>query len=318
MENRIKVVLLKNARIIFLLVMVILFSFVDEKYLTLSNMNVILRQASLLALLGLAQMIVIVTGQIDLSVGSTIALCTVTFAHMLKNKNIPFIIPALLIILTGAALGVLTGLIVTKLRIPAFIATFATSFAYRGAAWLLMGSSVVYDLPANFRVLGTGEVLGIPIIIVYEIIIGFFVFILMKKTVLGKKAVFIGSNRKSAEYSGINCTKIIILVYMISSIIVAFTGVIYVARLNTAEPSLGTSFALDSIATTLIGGTLIGGGRGSVSGTIIGAIIITTIKNGMNFMQISSEMQSLFMGTILILAVFFNEIIARELQKSDV
>ena len=315
MNNRLKRVLLQNSLIIFLLALVFVFSLFNENYLTASNVNVILRQASLLALLGFAQTLVIVTGHIDLAIGSTIAFATVAFSHMLKNRDIPFLIPTLLIVVMGAGLGTLSGLIITKLKIPPFIATFATNYAYRGAAWLVMGSSVVYDLNPDFRFLGSGKVLDIPITIIFEVIIGILVFILLKKTTLGKKAYFIGANPKAAGYAGLNKDRVIVTVYAISSAIAAFTGAIYVARLNTAEPALGTSYSLDSITTSLIGGALITGGRGGVWGTAIGAIIIATIKNGMNFMQISSELQSLFMGAILVIAVFFNEFVARKLEE---
>lgn len=293
------------------------FAIFNKNYLTASNFSVILRQASLLALLGIAQTIVIITGNIDLSIGSIIALTTVAFSHMIKAGKVHYVLVVLMIIGMGALLGALTGFIITKLHIPPFIATFATNYAYRGVAWLIMGSSVIYSLPEKFRFIGMGDLFGIPITIIFEIVIGLIVFIILRKTVLGSRAYFIGANRKSAEYSGINTVRTIIVIYMISSAVAAFTGAIYVARLNTAEPALGTSFSLDSIATSLIGGTQITGGRGGVWGTMVGAIILSIIKNGMNFMKVSSEMQSVVLGVIIIVAVYYNQLIANKLNEWD-
>lgn len=317
MTANIKKILLQNSLMLFLLMLIAFFAIFNKNYLTASNFSVILRQASLLALLGIAQTIVIITGNIDLSIGSIIALTTVAFSHMIKAGKVHYVLVVLMIIGMGALLGALTGFIITKLHIPPFIATFATNYAYRGVAWLIMGSSVIYSLPEKFRFIGMGDLFGIPITIIFEIVIGLIVFIILRKTVLGSRAYFIGANRKSAEYSGINTVRTIIVIYMISSAVAAFTGAIYVARLNTAEPALGTSFSLDSIATSLIGGTQITGGRGGVWGTMVGAIILSIIKNGMNFMKVSSEMQSVVLGVIIIVAVYYNQLIANKLNEWD-
>ena len=313
MKDRIKQIFLQNSLLFILFMIILAFSILNKGYLTRSNMVIILRQASLLALLGFAQTLVILTGCIDLSLGAVISLSTVAFGWMLKTDGLPFMVPVISIVLCGALLGLITSLIVTKLHIPPFIATFATNYAYRGVAWLLMGSYVYYDFKAEFRFLGMGELFGIPMPIVFEIFFGILFMILLRNTTLGREIYFIGSNRKTAEYSGINSNRTITIAYVISSALAAFTGVLYISRLNAAEPALGTSFSLDSVATSLIGGTLISGGRGGVWGTAIGAIIIATIKNGMNFLGVSSEMQLMFLGLIIVFAVFFNEFVNRKL-----
>ena len=307
MKETVKEILWDNALILFLIAAVVIFSIFNPGYLTSSNVIVILKQASLLALLGMAQTVVMLTGCIDLSVGSTIALATVLFAGMIKNSAIPSFVPVICMTLAGAALGGITGTVITKLNIPPFITTFAANYAYRGVAWLIMGSYVVYNLPVSYRRIGMNEVFGVPITIWFEILIGIGLFLLLKKTVLGRKIYFTGSNRKAAEHSGIHTNRIIIIAYVIGSALAAFTGVLYSARLNAAEAGIGGTFALDSIAVCLIGGCAITGGKGSVWGTAIGAIVISTIKNGMNYIQVSSELQSLVLGLLIVAAVFFNQ-----------
>ena len=293
------------------------FSILNDNYLTASNMLIILRQASLLALLGMGQTIILLSGNIDLSIGSMIALSTVIYAPMLKN-GVPFMIPVFLIMLTGMILGSLTGLIVTRLKVPPFIATFATNYIYRGTAWLLMGNMIIYDFSSNFRVIGKGAIGKVPITIVFMILVGLILYILLARTTWGHRLYFVGSNKMAAKYSGIKVDRMTISAYVIGGLICAFTGVIYLARLNAAEPGTGSNFALNSIAVALIGGTSIRGGKGGVFGTIIGAIIISTIQNGMNFLGVSSDLQALYLGVIIVLAVFLNQIVERKKEQSFV
>lgn len=311
----IKNIVYNNSLVIILILLIVVFSLVNPNYLTTSNVVVILRQASLLAMLGMAQTVVMLTGSIDLSLGSMIAVSTVIFAPMLKS-DIPFVIPILLIVITGACLGLLTGLVVTKLNIPPFIATFATNYIGRGTAWLLFGNMIVYNFSDEFRFIGVGDVFGIPVTIILALMIAAMLHILLRKTAWGRRVYFVGSNKNAAIYSGIKVNKVIISAYMFGSVIAAFCGVVYVARLNAAEPGIGTTYALDSIAVTLIGGTSIAGGVGGVFGTITGAVIISTIKNAMNFLQIPSELQSLFMGIIIVSAVYINQFVARKKEQS--
>ena len=174
---------------------------------------------------------------------------------------------------------------------------------------------MVYNLPVSWRWIGMNEYFGVPITIWLEIGIGVLLFLLLRKTTLGRKIYFTGSNRKGAEYSGIHTNRVIIAAYMISSALAAFTGVLYSARLNAAEASIGSSFSLDSIAVCLIGGCAITGGKGGVWGSAIGAIVISTIKNGMNYIQVSSELQTLVLGILIVAAVFFNQLAARGENK---
>ncbi len=314
-NTKIKNIFYNYSLLIISILLIIVFAVMNDNYLTASNLGVILRQASLLALLGMGQTVILLTGNINLSVGSAIALSTVIFAPMLKS-DIPFILPVLLITATGMVLGLLTGLIVTKLNVPSFIATFAMNYIFRGVAWLLLGNDIIYNFADDFRVIGNGDLMGIPNTIVYMVVLGVILHILLTKTTWGSRVYFTGSNFLAAEYSGVKVKNIIVSAYVLGGLIFALTGVVYLARLNAAEPGSGGSYALDSIAVVLIGGTSIKGGQGGVFGTVIGAIIISTIKNGMNFLQVSSDLQSLYMGVIIILAVFMNQYVAKKKEQS--
>ena len=306
-----------NYPLIFISIMLFLvFAVLNDNYLTRANMLMILRQASLLALLGMGQTIILLSGNIDLSIGSMIALSTVIYAPLLKSE-VSFVYPVLLILSTGMALGLMTGLIITKLKIHPFIATFATNYIYRGTAWLLMGNMIIYDFPGDFRFIGKGRILGIPVTIVFMVAICAILYILLTKTTWGRRIYFVGSNIKAARYSGVKVNHTIISAYIVGSLICAFAGVVYLARLNAAEPGIGSDYALNSIAVSLIGGTSIRGGKGRIVGTIIGAVIISTIKNGMNFLQVSSDLQYLYLGLIIVLAVYMNQFVERSRENSQ-
>ncbi len=308
---KVRDIILNYSLVLIAVLLIAVFAVLNDNYLTASNLLIIMRQASLLALLGMGQTIILLSGNIDLSIGSMIALSTVIYAPLFKI-DIPFIIPILLILITGMTLGLVTGLIVTKLKVPPFIATFATNYIYRGVAWLLMGNMIIYDFPSDFRFIGKGSILGIPTTIIFAILIGLCLYFMLSKTTWGRKIFFVGSNMKAAEFSGIKSNRTVISAYMIGSLVCAFTGILYLARLNAAEPGSGSDYALNSIAVALIGGTSIRGGKGGVFGTIVGAVIISTIKNGMNFLQVSSDLQSLYLGLIIVIAVFMNQIIEKK------
>lgn len=289
--------------------------FISPNYLTASNVKIILTQASLLAMLGMAQTVIMLTGCIDLSIGSMIAVSTVCFAPMLKGDAFS-VVPILLILAVGMVWGLFNGLVITKLNMPPFIATFAMSFIGRGMAWLVMGDMIIYNFGKDFRFLGMGDISGIPVPIIFALMIAVLLYVLLRKTIWGRRVYFTGSNKNAAIGSGIHVNKTIISAYMLGSVIAAFCGVIYVARLNAAEPGIGAAYALDSIAVTLIGGTSIMGGAGGIIGTIFGAIIISTIQNAMNFLQIPSDLQSLVMGLIIVIAVSINQLTVKRKEQN--
>jgi len=288
-------------------------AFQGNIYLTASNISVIINQACFLTIIGVGQALVILTGGINLSIGSVMALTTVMWGRMLmQNSTVHFVIPIALIIITGMLIGLINGILITKLRLPPFIATFAVMYACRGLAWVMLGKKVIYRLNDDFRIMGMGIVTKIgdfaftvPMLIVIVILL--VCYFVLTRTSAGKKLYFTGANPVAARFSGLNVNKITIYIYMISTGMAAFAGLMYIARLNACEPGMALKAHFESITVALIGGFAMSGGFGNIWGVAGGAIIVSTIQNGMNSIQVSPELQTLVMGVLIIIAVTFNQ-----------
>lgn len=282
-------------------------------FLTLSNISTIMNQASFLVIVGIGQAIVILLGGINLSMGAVMAFTTVLCGGMLLKDSDVFIgIPIVLILAIGAFIGFLNGLMVTKLHIPPFIATFAMMYACRGLAWVYLRNRVLYSLDEGFRNIATGRIakigsfsVTVPMFIAALALFSF--WFLLKRTNLGRKIYFTGANPVAAKFSGINTDRITILVYTISSLMAAFAGLMYVARLNSAEPGLAGKAHFEAITISLIGGFSMAGGYGNIWGIAGGAIVVYTIQAGMNSLQLPSEFQTLVNGALIIISVFVNQ-----------
>jgi len=308
--------LFNNPHLVILLFMLMTFSILSPFFFTKNNLLVIIQQASILGILGLAQTLVILIGGLDLAVGSEIAFSTTLIAPLLL-MDIPLILPIILIMIVGLGIGFFNGLIITKLEVPAFIATYGMMYIARGFAWIWMGRNVVYMFPENFRFLGSGSIGGISVVTIFFVVTFIILWFLLKRTTFGKKVYMVGANPLAAKFSGINVKKIRIYIYSLCGLVTAFAGVLSIARINAAEPGIGESFALNSIAVVLIGGTSLSGGRGGVTGTLFGAIIISCLKNFMNLVQVKSYLQSLFIGILIIFAVFLNQLIQKKKTNSN-
>ncbi|MDR2161958.1 MAG: ABC transporter permease [Desulfovibrio sp.] len=310
-----------------LLILAVVFIFFEtanaingDHYLTLSNLSVILNQACFLTIIGIAQALAILTGGLNLSIGSVMAFTTVMWGRMLVGNspdNVHFLFPMMLVVGTGMLIGLVNGLLITKLKMPPFIATFATMFACRGMAWLALGKKVIYNLNSDFRYLGTGVVdrLGaftvtVPMITVLILLLG--VSFLLTRTSFGRRIYFTGANPVAARFSGIPTDRIIIWVYVLSTGLAAFAGLLYGARLNSFEPGMATHAPFEAITVALIGGIAITGGFGNIWGVLCGSIIVSTIYNGMNSLSVASELQTLVMGALIIFAVAFNQFLIKE------
>lgn len=308
----------------FLILIVITFFFTvfGNNFLKPGNISNIINQASFLTILGVAQLVVILTGGINLSIGSTMALSTVLCGPMLvKDANVPIILPIVLVILFGAGVGIFNGIMITKLNIPAFLATFATMYVARGVAWLYIGKGVFYGINDKIRFWAMGEIVNIngfrvtmPVLLVAIFLL--IMWFLLSKTNLGRRLYFTGSNPIAAEFSGVSTKKIIMFAHLLSGVISGIAGIMYVARINAADANLGTQYHFDAISVALIGGAVMSGGVGSVWGVVGGALIVSVIQSGMNNMQIPTEIQKAFLGVIIILAVFFNAFLQERKMKS--
>jgi ribose transport system permease protein len=279
----------------------------------IENFINILRQAAILNLLGIGMTLVILTGGIDLSNGAVLALSSCVSALYLKGEG-SIAIGIVTALSIGLACGFVNGWMVAKVFIPPFIITYAMMFFARGLAYIVLKGKIIYGFSKPFRFLGAGYLVMIPMPIVLSAVILFLFYFLLRYTSFGADLYALGSDEESSRLSGIKTQNRIICVYALSGLLSSFAGIVYMSRLNAAEPVIGESFPLDAIAAVVIGGTRLEGGEGGVIGTVIGALIITVIINGMNLLGIPSLLQSFILGGI-ILTMIASQYFGGELKK---
>ena len=287
-----------------LIFLVIVIGAISPDFRTVNNFLSLLRQSAINGLIAFGMTCVILTGGIDLSVGSVLALTSIICAHTIKI-GLPAPLSMLIALIFGIILGTVSGLMVTKSRLQPFIATLITMTGYRGLTMILSGGKPISRLGNNLLLnqIGKGSFLGIPIP-VWILIIFFAIFLfVLKKTVLGRQIYATGSNAKAAELAGININNIKLIVYAVSGFMASLSGLILVSRLGSAQPTLGSGYELDAIAAVALGGTSMTGGRGKITGTLIGILIIAVLNNGLNIIGVSSYYQDVVKALVIFLAV---------------
>jgi len=275
-------------------------------FLTVGNLSSVIRQTTVITIMAIGMTIVIASGGIDLSVGSMVGLTGVCGA-MLISSHYPTAVALLGAILIGAACGALNGAVVVVLRIPPFIATLGALGIYRGITLLITGGIPIANLTHDFGVLANGNVLQIPVPLLFLIAVGVALHLVLKYTKLGRYAYAIGSNVEAARCSGIRIGLYMGLIYALNGALVGMAGMIEAARLVTGQPTAGDGYELRVIAAVVIGGGSLNGGQGTVIGTIIGAMIMGLLSNGCNLLGISPFLQQVIIGTVIVLAVSFDE-----------
>lgn len=279
-------------------------SIISPQFRTLSNFLSLLRQSSINGLIAFGMTFVILTGAIDLSVGSILALSTAFCAGMITS-GVPAGLAIIISLIIGAFLGSLSGILVTKGRLQPFIATLITMTVYRGITMIYTNGKPISNLgdSAILKAIGKGSFLGIPIpVIILFVIFAIFAF-LLTNTTFGRRIYATGSNWKSAKLAGVNIDKTKMIAYIISGVMSALSGTILLSRLNSAQPTLGTGYELDAIAAVALGGTSMNGGRGKIYGTLIGVLIIAVLNNGLNILGVSSYYQDVVKGIVILIAV---------------
>jgi ribose transport system permease protein len=283
----------------------VVLSLVSDAFFTANNLLNVLRQASLVFFMASGLTLVILTGKIDLSIGATVGLSACVAATIIKSTGSPWLAGAAAIAI-GGIVGLGNGLMVTRLRIPSFIATYGMLWVAQGATYYYMSGQSVYGFPAGFRALGSGYLLGIPIpvyLMVVFLVIGYF---FTKRTTYGQQIYATGANTVAARLSGIPVNSRLNLVFVLSGAMAGLASLIYLARLNSAEGDIGETLTLPTIAAVVIGGTSLFGGVGSLFGTFIGGLILTLILNGMNLLSLNANWQPLVTGLIVLLAVWLD------------
>lgn len=278
----------------------------SDRFLTVNNLLNVTRQVSINAIISVGMTLIILTGGIDLSVGSIVAFCGSITAGLLASGVA--ILPAVIIgTAVGACLGLINGLLVTKADIPPFIATLGTMTAARGFTLVYTDGRPITGMDEAFRFLGGGYIAGIPVPVVIMAIIFITAYVVLKQTRFGRYIYAIGGNEEASRLSGIQTKKILLSVYTIGGLLAGFSGIIMASRLNSAQPTAGMGFELDAIAAVVLGGTSLSGGVGTIGGTLIGAMIIGILDNGLNLLNVSSFYQQVAKGAVILLAVFVDK-----------
>ncbi|WP_397351694.1 ABC transporter permease subunit [Oceanobacillus kimchii] len=293
--------------LIALVLLIVTVTIMNPAFLDPANIMNLLRQISINGLIAFGMTFVILTGGIDLSVGSILALSSAIAAIMMTSGIDP-ILAVIIGVLLGAVFGALNGILVSKGNLAPFIVTLATMTIFRGLTLVFTDGKPVTGLGDSyaFQLFGKGYFLGIPVPAVTMIIAFVILWFLLHKMSFGRKTYAIGGNEKAAKISGIKVDRVKIFIYSISGMMAALAGMILTSRLNSAQPTAGTSYEMDAIAAVVLGGTSLAGGKGRIAGTFIGVLIIGILNNGMNLLGISSFYQQVVKGVVILIAVLLD------------
>ncbi|QQS98935.1 ribose ABC transporter permease [Peribacillus psychrosaccharolyticus] len=293
-----------------LFALILLFAIItvlNPSFLTPLNIMNLLRQISINALIAFGMTFIILTGGIDLSVGSILALSSALMAGMMVSGMDP-ILAIIVGVLLGTIMGVINGLLITKGKMAPFIATLASMTIFRGLTLVYTEGKPITGLgdSLGFQLLGRGYFFGIPVPAVTMILAFFMLWFLLHKTAFGRKTYAIGGNEKASRISGIKVDRVKIMIYGLAGTAAALAGAILTSRLNSAQPTAGQSYEMDAIAAVVLGGTSLSGGKGRMFGTLIGVLIIGTLNNGLNLLGVSSFYQQVVKGIVIIVAVLLD------------
>lgn len=288
-----------------LVLIVIVLSVISSDFLTINNIFNVLRQISINALIAFGMTFVILTGGIDLSVGSILALSGALTAGLMAGGT-GTALSVLAGLLFGAVMGAINGVVIAKGKVAPFIATLATMTVFRGLTLVYTQGRPTTGLNSDFALLGKGYFLQIPMPIIWMLLSFVVLYIVLKHTTFGRHVYAVGGNEEATMLSGINTAKVKIIVYSISGLLAALSGAILTSRLNSAQPTAGTAYELDAIAAVVLGGTSLSGGRGWIVGTLVGAMIIGILDNGLNLLNVSSFYQQVVKGGVILLAVLLD------------
>jgi len=285
-------------------------SLLSDRFLLLPNLVNIARQVSINAIIAMGVTLVIITGGIDLSVGSLVALtgCVAILAMNLPGGDLTGILAGLAV---GAAAGLLNGVLVAYCAIPPFITTLAMLTMARGTALVITSGQPIVRFDSPYRWLGEGQVAGVPVPILIMVLILGFTYFLLRHTPLGSYIYATGGNEEAARLSGVKVARIKSAVYLIGGFYSGISGLVLAARLGSAQPNTGEGFELDAIAAVVLGGTSLMGGKGTIWGTLIGAFIIGVLNNGFNLLNVSPFYQLIAKGAVIILAVLLDQFLKR-------
>ena len=297
------------APLIAVLLLSLVLSIISESFLSINNLMNILRQASINSMVSLGMLMILLTGGVDLSVGSMVALSACTMGVLMKNGVSSPVLLILSALLVGLICGGINGFLFTKLRLPhPFVSTMGARQAYRGLTLFITSAAPIGGFPDSITFIGSRNIGKFPVGFLVVLIIFSVVGIFLNRTALGRKIYSVGGNKEAARLSGINVPRTLNFVYTASGIMCAIAGIIMVGRVGTAAPLAGETYDMDAIAACVIGGASFSGGKGTVSGALMGVLLIAVIRNGLNLLGAQSDIQFIVIGIVIILAVLIDVI----------
>jgi ribose transport system permease protein len=282
---------------------VVVISLTTDRFLDTRNLLNVSLQVSIIALMAIGSTVVILTGGIDLSPGSMVALLTMVMAILVKWQGLPLAVAIPLLVVLGCALGAINGVMVAYLRIPSFIATLATLSAYRGWAFLYNNGSPIFSVSPALEPIFYGTLLGVPLPFYYVLVCYFLALVFLHYTIPGRELYAVGGNEVAARLSGIKVRRIHMLAFVIAGGTAGLASVVMTARLNSGSPNYGTGMELQAIGAAVIGGASLSGGSGHVIATLIGALTIAVVQNGLNLNDVPTSWQGITLGVIIAAAV---------------
>lgn len=300
-----KVNLTESAMLIALIVLSIAFALTSDVFFSRGNIINILRQVSIMGILSVGTTMVMITGGIDLSVGSVVGVASVLVA-VLVNSGVSPLLAIIIALIVGSIIGLINGFLITDIGMFPMIATLATMTMFRGVAYLITNGLPVYGLPESFLFLGQGYLLGIPFPVIVMALVFLMGHIILNHTVWGRQIYGIGGNIEASRLSGIPVRKTLYKVYIFQGLMAAAAGVILLSRINSGQPTSGEGYEMDVITASVLGGTSVSGGVGNIRGVIIGVLFMGVLTNGMVLLNVQDYWQQVIRGLVLIIAVAFD------------
>ena len=316
-EKNIKNLLGKFGSLLALIVLMMVLTLMTENFLTVNNLMNIAQQSTINALLALGMLLPILTAGIDLSVGSILAISIMSMGVVSVSMGMHSLLGILVCLLVGAGFGMLNGVLLTKLRLPhPFISTLGTMNIARGLALIITGAAPIAGFPYLIQFFGSEYVGPVPVSFIVVLVVYFIFHIFLTRSQTGRYIYAIGGNKEAARLSGINVDRVLIIVYTLSGLMAGLAGLMMVGRVNSAFPLAGSGYELDAIAAVIIGGASFFGGVGTVWGTLVGVLIIAVLRNGLNLLNVSADLQMAVIGVVIIAAVFVDVLRQRKSKSA--
>ncbi len=303
--------ILAQRTLLVLIILCAVLSYLLPPFLTMRNILNVLRQVSITGIVAVGMTFVIVTGGIDISVGSIVALCGVVTAAALQ-EGMGLLVAILAGLVTGGVVGLINGLLISYGNIMPFVATLGTMYLFRGISLIITNGQAIWNLPDRFIEIGTGYALGIPIPVIITFLIYLAGYLLLRRFTFGRHTLAIGGDEEAARLCGVAVRRVKLLTYGFCGLMSGAAGVVLAARLGSGQPSVGTGYELVAIAAAVIGGNSLAGGKGTIWGTLIGALILGVVSNGLNLWGVAPFFQIVVTGCIVIVAVLVEKLRKRQ------